>query len=46
MIKKDKKFQLKNSFRSQDIQIFVLTFWLPKKRLDQKDKVNFKIYDV
>ena len=23
-----------------------MTFWLLKKRLDQKDEVNFKIHDV
>ena len=33
-------------FRFQDIQIFVLNFFVHvEKRLCQKDKVNFKIYD-
>ena len=33
------------SFRSQDIYIFVLTFWSCRE-VDQKGKINFKIYDV
>ena len=37
---------LKSSFRSQDIQTFVLTFHHIKNPLDQKNNVNFKIYDV
>ena len=40
-------FHLESSFRSEDIQIFIFTFWsCRKKRLDWKDKVIFKIYDV
>ena len=37
-------FHCKRRFRSWDIYIFVLSFWLCKKRLDKKG--NFKIYDV
>ena len=37
-------FYCKRCFRSWDIYIFVLSFWLRKKRLDKKG--NFKIYDV
>ena len=33
-------------FRSQDLYDFVLTFWFVEKRLNLKDKVNFKIYDA
>ena len=39
-------FHFKSSLRSWDIYIFVLTFWLRKKRLDKKTTVSFKIYDV
>ena len=39
-------FHLKSSFLSQDIQFFVLTFGYVEKQFDQKDRVNFKIYDV
>ena len=50
LFKNDEKcflFYLKISFRSQDIQIFVLTFWPCKKnRFNWKYKVNFKIYDI
>ena len=45
----DKKcflFHVKSSFRSLDIYIFVLIFWLCRKRLDKKAKDNFKIFDV
>ena len=31
---------------SKDIYIFVLSFGYVEKRLDEKAKVNFKIYDV
>ena len=44
--KNDKKgflFHLKSSFRSQDIKF---SSWLVAKRLDKKDQVNFKFYDV
>ena len=38
---------LKSYFCSQDINCFVLTFWeCRNKRLDWKEKVNSKIYDV
>ena len=40
-------FHLKSSFCSQDIYIFVLTILvILKKRLDKKDKVNFKIFNI
>ena len=39
-------FFVKNSFRSDHIYIFVLTFWLCKKRLDKKAAVNFKMYNA
>ena len=32
-------------FCSQDLETFVLTFWV-EKRLDENDQVNFKIHDV
>ena len=44
-IKSDEKFILfhvKSFFRSWNIYIFALTFWLNKKRLDKKAKVNLK----
>ena len=48
-MKNDEKwflFHVKSSFRSKDIQVFVLSFWYVAKRLDEKDKVNFSFYDV
>ena len=39
-------FHLKSSFLSQNIYICVLPYGEVEKRLDLKDKVNFKIYDV
>ena len=39
-------FHFKSYFRSQNISVFVLTFWPCIKQPDQKDKVNFKFYDV
>ena len=47
LFKNDEKcflFHLKSSFRSQDIYIFVLTFWSCEKAA--KDKLNFKMCDV
>ena len=44
-MKKSFLFHLKVSFRSQDINFFVVNFGHVEKRLDSKD-VNFKIYDV
>ena len=38
-------FHLKSSFRSQDILIFVLSFWSCRKAA-WEDKPNFEIYDV
>ena len=37
---------IKSSFCSQDIQVFVLTFWSCSKMVDNKDQVNSKFYDV
>ena len=36
-------FHVKSSFRSWDIYIFALDFWLCKKWLDKKGMINFKI---
>ena len=41
MMKNDFCFTLKALFCSQDIYIFYV-----EKRIDQKDQVTFKIYDV
>ena len=40
---KNSLFNLKSSFHSEGIYIFVLTL---RKRIDKKAKVNFKIYEV
>ena len=37
---------LKISFSSQDIKFLPCFFGHVEKRLDKKDKVNFKFYDV
>ena len=37
---------LKSSYRSQDIEVFVLIFGHVEKRLDRKEKPIFEIYDV
>ena len=40
-------FHLKGSFHSEDIKMFVLTFFgNAGKWLDKKAKINFKIYGV
>ena len=39
-------FHLKSSFCSQDIWIFVVTFWSRSKTAWLEDKVNFNIYNV
>ena len=49
LFKNDEKcflFHVKSSFCLWDICIFILTFWLYRKRLTKKAMVNFKIYDV
>ena len=49
LFKNDEKcflFQLKSSFRFQDILIFVFNFSSCKKRLDQKHMANFKVCDI
>ena len=37
---------VKNSFRFRDIYIFLLTFWLGRKHLDKKAKINLQTDDV
>ena len=39
-------FHLKSFFCSQGIKVFALTFFHVSTRLDLKDKVSFKLYDV
>ena len=39
-------FNLKSSSHSQDIDFFLDFLVMQQKRLDEKDKINFKIYDV
>ena len=39
-------FSTQKLFCSQDIEVFILTFDDISKRLDLKDKVNLKFYDV
>ena len=39
-------FHVKSLFRSLDIYVSVLTFRRAEKQLNEKVKVNFKIYDV
>ena len=50
LFKNDEKcflFHVKNSFLSQDIWIFNLTFLvILEKRLVKKAKIDFRIYDV
>ena len=47
MMEKHCLFHLKGSFHSEDIKIFVLTFFgNVGKWLDKKAKINFKIYGL
>ena len=39
-------FHLKSSFNSQDISVFVLTFWSSRKSRLIRNMVDFKIYEI